>query len=107
MKTVKFILPVVAIMVAVAGVFATENSAPAVDLVDVTARSSATCIIDGTCDIDITTKKCKLASGVQFQEYISSTSCSNPVLVGAFVAILNLKCSKENWLIANSLYLLE
>jgi hypothetical protein len=85
MKTVKFILPVVAIMAAVAGVFATENTAPVVTLRDVTALQVSPCTQDGTCDIDQTTFNCKLASGTQFYR-IQSGACTNAVLVGKFVA---------------------
>lgn len=85
MKTLKFILPVVAIMAAVAGVFAT-SSAPVVTLVDVTALSATPCTKDGQCDTDVTTKKCQLASGTQFRQRISAASCSSVISVGAFVA---------------------
>lgn len=87
MKTLKFILPVVAIMAAVAGVFATGNSAPVATYKNVTALSSYPCTIDGTCDIDQSTKLCKLVSGTQFREVESNTVCSSVVTYGAFVAI--------------------
>jgi hypothetical protein len=86
MKTVKFILPVVAIMAAVAGVFATSNSdLTPPDFRDVTALSSSPCTLDGTCDVNVTTKLCKLASGQTFRE-ISGGACSSTITVGAFVA---------------------
>jgi hypothetical protein len=86
MKTVKFILPVVAIMAAVAGVFATGNSALVLPTNVTANNSSSSCIKDGTCDQAITTKKCQLASGVLFQQYVSATSCTSTISVGAFVA---------------------
>ena len=57
MKTAKFILHVLAIMTAVAGALATENAAPAVILVPVSAQNVGTaCIKDGTCDTDDASK---------------------------------------------------
>lgn len=87
MKTVKFILPVVAIVAAVASVFATGNSAPALNNVPVTARTGSPCVRDGVCDTDTSTKKCQLASGILLYNYSTPTSCgATQIAVGAFVA---------------------
>jgi hypothetical protein len=48
MKKVKFVLPVVAVMFAVAGVFATGNSVSPATSVDVVAPGG-TCVRDGSC----------------------------------------------------------
>jgi hypothetical protein len=65
MKKVKFLLPVVAVVFAVAGVFATGNSGLTLAEVDVTATQS-TCPIDGKCS-NTGSPNCQINStGLQF-----------------------------------------
>jgi hypothetical protein len=87
MKTVKFILPVVAIMVAVAGVFATEKSSgPTFNPIDVTAISVAPCTKDGICDLDIATSNCRLKGTLTPLYVKASGACANAATTGKFIA---------------------
>jgi len=86
MKKVRFALPVVAVMFAVAGVFATGNSRIDVLTVDVHASSQSGCAIDGTCN-DQVSGSCTLVSGATFKRVIDPVTCTNIYSSGKFTAI--------------------
>jgi len=68
MKKVRFILPAVAIMIAVAGVFATGSAKSAVANVDVSAVLNS-CNVDGQCTNVTTPPTCQITSaGVTFYD---------------------------------------
>lgn len=83
MKKVKFLLPVVAIMFAVIGVFATGNSELLVTD-NVTTQTSSPCTLDGTCSG--TAGNCQLNTGVIFYKIVtgSPTTCSVQSTAGLF-----------------------
>lgn len=80
MKKVKFILPLLAIVFAVAGVFATGNSNPAGGAVDVTLgylkTPTANCVFDGTCTNTGTPTTCVTSSGLILNIRVNAESCS-------------------------------
>jgi hypothetical protein len=78
MKKIKFILPVVAIVFAVVGVFATDNSTSALTAQNVTLgqeNSTPNCIKDGTCS-NTGSPTCVTASGLILKVRVDAESCS-------------------------------
>jgi hypothetical protein len=85
MKKVMMALPVVAIMFAVAGAFATNFSPAVVTPTPVTSITVDPCTRIGFCDTTVPNVLCATNSGVStVYERISSTSCATPLVNGKF-----------------------
>jgi hypothetical protein len=83
MKKVKFILPLVAVLFAVVGVFATESSKLALVDVDVTANAVASCIKDGVCNQSSPSIPCQLTS-TPLVKFYKTSDCSTQA-TGLFI----------------------
>lgn len=90
MKKMKFLLPIVAIMFAVAGVFATEKNSlsPTLSIIDNTLINASSCPKDGTCDTSVPTVLCRLASGSWLNVRVSATVCPSSQVWGKFTRSL-------------------